>query len=265
MPVFRKVNLTNACFCSRNANFSAPPAAFRRVSSSRARASSSFLFFAFTSSPHCHNSLTCRGLRVKAFDLYYTVNHLRKLLWFSSLWVKECGSQAFTLFFTPFSQGAFPQSVHHGGRGVAKPCGEGKNAKAFTLNTLIMNGLEPMGEGVKAKDEKLLTCACVRAQLRPVVKRREAACRRRRKTSGVLIGNGGLSEKMRGAFSVVGRKEVGRCLTKRSSPACAVRSHCVRDAHCGENSNFAGMEDSHREKHISASPCLVSWIAKTLW
>ena len=45
----------------------------------------------------------------------------------------------------------------------------------------------------------------------------------------------------------------------------AVRSHCVGDAHCGENSNFAGMEDSHREKHISASPCLVSWIAKTLW
>lgn len=143
----------------------APGSVPTRFVLSRARVSSSFLFFAFTSSPHCHNSLTCRGLRVKTFDLYYTVNHLRKLLWFSSLWVKECGSQAFTLFFTPFSQGAFPQSVHHGGRGVAKPCGEGKNAKAFTLNELIMNELEPMGEGVKAKDEKLLTCACVRARV----------------------------------------------------------------------------------------------------
>ena len=95
---------------------------------------------------------------MKAFDLYYTVNHLRKLLWFSSLWVKECGSQAFTLFFTPFSQGAFPQSVHHGGRGVAKPCGEGKNAKAFTLNTLIMNGLEPMGEGKRRKAADVRVC-----------------------------------------------------------------------------------------------------------
>lgn len=65
-----------------------------------------------------------------------------------------------------------------------------------------------MGEGVKAKDEKLLTCVCTRA-LGPVVKGREAAHRRRRKTSGVLIGNGGLSAKMCGAFSVVGRKGVG--------------------------------------------------------
>lgn len=78
---------------------------------------------------------------MKVFDLYYTVNYLHKVLWFSLLWVKECGAQAFTLFFTPFSQGAFPQSVHHDGRGVAKPCGEGKNAKVFTLNTLIMNEL----------------------------------------------------------------------------------------------------------------------------
>ena len=209
MPVFRKVNLTNACFCSRNANFSAPPAAFRRVSSSRARASSSFLFFAFTSSPHCHNSLTCRGLRVKAFDLYYTVNHLRKLLWFSSLWVKECGSQAFTLFFTPFSQGAFPQSVHHGGRGVAKPCGEGKNAKAFTLNTLIMNGLEPMGEGVKAKDEKLLTCACVRARVEAGGEETRGGVPPTQKNERSIDRKRGLSEKMCGAFPVVGRKGVG--------------------------------------------------------
>ena len=70
---------------------------------SRARAFSGFLFFSFTSSPDGHNYLLCSGLSVKTFDLYHTVNHLRKLLWFSSLWVKECGSQVFTLFFTPFS------------------------------------------------------------------------------------------------------------------------------------------------------------------
>ena len=67
----------------------APGSVPTRFVLSRARASSSFLFFAFTSSPHCHNSLSCRGLRVKAFDLYYTVNNLRKFLCFSSLWVKE--------------------------------------------------------------------------------------------------------------------------------------------------------------------------------
>lgn len=138
---------------------------------------------------------------MKVFDLYYTVNHFRKLLWFSSLWVKECGSQAFTLFFTPFSQGAFPQSVHHGGRGVAKPCGEGKNAKAFTLNALIMNELEPMGEGVKAKDEKLLTCACVRARVGssgegtrggvPPTQKNERSIDRKR---------GAVGEKVRGVF-----------------------------------------------------------------
>lgn len=57
----------------------------------------------------------------------------------------------------------------------------------------------------------------------------------------------------------------GRSFDEAEYTGACVRSHCVRDAHSGENSNFAGMEDSHREKHISASPCLVSWIAKTLW
>lgn len=102
-----------------------------------------------------------------------------------------------------------------------------------------MSKLRPTGEEVKAKKEKLLTCVCTRARWPQVVKGREAGCRRRRKTSGVLIENGELSEKRRGTFSIVGRKGVGRCLTKRSTPARAVRSHCVRDAHCGENCNFA--------------------------
>lgn len=147
---------------------------------------------------------------MKVFDLYYTVNHFRKLLWFSSLWVKECGSQAFTLFFTPFSQGAFPQSVHHGGRGVAKPCGEGKNAKAFTLNALIMNELEPMGEGVKAKDEKLLTCACVRARVGSSGEGTRGGVPPTQKNERSIDRKRGLSAKKCGAFSVVGRKRVER-------------------------------------------------------
>ena len=173
--------------------------------------------------------------------------------------------QAFTLSFTPFSPGAFAPIGAPWRRSKTEKCGEGKSAKSFTLYALRMRKLCPTGECVKAKIEKLLTCVCTRARWPQVVKGPEAVCRRRRKTSGVLIENGELSEKRSGAFSVVGRKGVGRCLTKRSTPARAVRSHCVRDAHCGENSNFAGMEDSHREKHISANPCLVSWIAKTLW
>ncbi len=88
----------------------------------------------------------------------------------------------------------------------------------------------------------------------PPTKKNKRSFDRKRGTAG---------EKARDVFG--SWEEVGRCLTKRSTPVCAVRSHCVRDAHCGENSNFADMEDSHREKHISASPCLVSWIAKTLW
>jgi hypothetical protein len=139
--------------------------------------------------------------------------------------VKERASQAFTLFFTPFSPGAFCPIGAPWRRSKTAKCGEGKSAKAFTLYALRMNELRPTGEDVKAKKEKLLTCACMRARWPQVVKGREAGCRRRRKTSGVLIGNGGLSEKRRGAFSIVGQKEVGRCLTKRSTPARAVRSH----------------------------------------
>lgn len=101
----------------------------------------------------------------------------------------------------------------------AAKCGEGKSAKVFTLYALRMNELRPTGEDVKAKKEKLLTYACTRARWPQVVKGREAGCRRRRKTSGVLIENGELSEKRRGTFSIVGRKGVGRCLTKRSTPA----------------------------------------------
>ena len=66
-----------------------------------------------------------------------------------------------------------------------------------------MSKLRPTGEGVKAKIEKLLTCVCTRARWPQVVKGPEAVCRRRRKTSGVLIENGELSEKTRGTFSVV--------------------------------------------------------------
>lgn len=73
-----------------------------------------------------------------------------------------------------------------------------------------MSKLRPTGEDVKAKIEKLLTYACTRARRPQVVKGREAGCRRRRKTSGVLIENGELSEKRRGTFSIVGRKGVGR-------------------------------------------------------
>ena len=69
-----------------------------------------------------------------------------------------------------------------------------------------MRKLRPTGEDVKAKIEKLLTCVCTRARRPQVVKGREAVCRRRRKTSGVLIENGELTEKRRGTFSIVGRR-----------------------------------------------------------
>ena len=47
---------------------------------SRARASSAFLLFPFTSSPDGHNYLLCSRLSVKVFDLYYTVNGFCKWL-----------------------------------------------------------------------------------------------------------------------------------------------------------------------------------------
>ena len=65
-----------------------------------------------------------------------------------------------------------------------------------------MRKLCPTGECVKAKIEKLLTCVCTRARRPQVVKGPEAVCRRRRKTSGVLIENGELPEKRSGAFAV---------------------------------------------------------------
>lgn len=80
MSVFRKVNLTNGCFCSGDAILSASPVAFQRVFLSRARAFSGFLFFSFTSSPDGHNYLLCSGLSVKTFDLYHTVNGFCKWL-----------------------------------------------------------------------------------------------------------------------------------------------------------------------------------------
>jgi len=46
----------------------------------RARASSVFLLFPFTSSPGGHNYLLYSGLSVKVFDLYYTVNEFGKCL-----------------------------------------------------------------------------------------------------------------------------------------------------------------------------------------
>lgn len=144
----------------------------------RARAFSGFLLFPFTSSPDGHNYLLCSGLSVKVFDLYYTVNEFCKWLWFSSLWVKERASQAFTLSFTSFSQGAFCSIAAPWRRSKAAKCGEGKNAKAFTLYALRMNELRPTGEDVKAKKEKLLTYACTRARWPQVVKGREAGCRR---------------------------------------------------------------------------------------
>ena len=63
-------------------------------------------------------------------------------------------------------------------RSKTAKCGEGKNAKAFTLYALRMNELRPTGEDVKAKKEKLLTYACTRARWPQVVKGREAGCRR---------------------------------------------------------------------------------------
>ena len=87
-----------------------------------------------------------------------------------------------------------------------------------------MNELRPTGEDVKAKKEKLLTCVCTRARWPQVVKGREAGCRRRRKTSGVLIENGELSEKRRGTFSIVWRKGVGRSFDEAeyTGACCAI-------------------------------------------
>lgn len=105
----------------------------------RARAVSGFLLFPFTSSPGSHNYLLCSGLSVKVFDLCYTVNEFCKWLRFSLLWVKERASQAFTLSFTPFSPGAFCSIAAPWRRSKTAKCGEGKNAKAFTLYALRMS------------------------------------------------------------------------------------------------------------------------------
>lgn len=155
MPVFRKANLTNGCFFAREYDpfcaFGSVPTCF---SLSRARASSAFLLFPFTSSPDGHNYLLCSRLSVKVFDLYYTVNGFCKWLRFSLLWVNERASQAFTLSFTPFSPGAFCSIAAPWRRSKTAKCGEGKNAKAFTLYALRMSKLRPTGEDVKAKNEK---------------------------------------------------------------------------------------------------------------
>lgn len=112
-------------------------------------------------------------------------------------------------------------------RSKAAKCGEGKNAKAFTLYALRMSKLRPTGEDVKAKKEKLLTCVCTRARWPQVVKGREAVCRRRRKTSGVLIENGELSDKRRGTFSIVWRKGVGRSFDEAEyTGACCAIALC---------------------------------------
>ena len=137
--------------------------------------------------------------------------------------------QASTLSFTPFSPGAFCSIAAPWRRSKAAKCGEGKNAKVFTLYVLRMNELRPTGEDVKAKKEKLLTCVCMRARWPQVVKGREAGCRRRRKTSGVLIENGELSEKRRGTFSIVGRKGVGRSFDEAeyTGACCAMAEKIV--------------------------------------
>ena len=80
MPVFRKANLTNGCFLFGVRSFSRVRQRSNVFSLARARASSDFLLFPFTSSPGGHNYLLCSGLSVKVFDLYYTVNEFCKWL-----------------------------------------------------------------------------------------------------------------------------------------------------------------------------------------
>ena len=67
-------------FCSGVRSFLCVRQRSNVFSLSRARASSAFLLFPFTSSPGGHNYLLCSGLSVKVFDLCYTVNGFCKWL-----------------------------------------------------------------------------------------------------------------------------------------------------------------------------------------
>lgn len=76
---FSKSELDKWLFLLGSTILFARPAAFQRVFP-RARASSDFWLFPFTSSPGGHNYLLCSGLSVKVFDLCYTVNEFCKCL-----------------------------------------------------------------------------------------------------------------------------------------------------------------------------------------
>ena len=67
-------------FCSGYDPFRASGSAPTCFSLSRARASSVFLLFPFTSSHGGHNYLLYSGLSVKVLGLYYTVNEFCKCL-----------------------------------------------------------------------------------------------------------------------------------------------------------------------------------------
>ena len=67
-------------FCSGVRSFSRVRQRSNVFSLARARASSDFWLFPFTSSPGGHNYLLCSGLSVKVFDLCYTVNEFCKWL-----------------------------------------------------------------------------------------------------------------------------------------------------------------------------------------
>ena len=77
---FSKSELDKWSFFARGTILFARPAAFQRVFPSRARASSVFLLFPFTSSPDGHNYLLCSRLSVKVFGLFHTVNGFCKWL-----------------------------------------------------------------------------------------------------------------------------------------------------------------------------------------
>ena len=110
-----------------------------------------------------------------------------------------------------------------------------------------------MGEGVKAKDEKLLTCACVRARVEAGGEETRGGVPPTQKNERGIDRKRGLSEKMCGAFSVVGRKRVGWWTIRVLLGQSVFKKHlkkigCVENRHClGYELREVGMSIRERQ------------------
>lgn len=78
--------------------------------------------------------------------------------------------------------------------------GEGFFSFCFTPNALVHSGLRKMGEAVKAINENLLTCRCVRtrARVRAFIGKGNGKVGRKEKESGGGSEEGGVNEGRKG-------------------------------------------------------------------